>query len=163
MRRRSMIALAAAGALGLAGLAGCGDDDGPTDDAAEIEQPDDDADDDLNGPDVGDEDDPDVDDADVDDPDDGEEIVETITVQAGDLYYEGIPDTLPAGAIQIEFENVGEMLHDIVVEELDDFVVVAAAGGESDVGTVTLEPGEYTFYCGVPGHRPQMEVVVTVE
>jgi hypothetical protein len=69
------------------------------------------------------------------------DIVATITVEAGDLYFEGIPETLPAGTIEIVLENVGDMPHDVTVEELDDEVVVAAGGGESNTGTVTLEPG----------------------
>ncbi|NDL59633.1 cupredoxin domain-containing protein [Phytoactinopolyspora mesophila] len=151
--RRSLIALTAVAAIGLAGCGG--DDDDPVTDgpAEQVDEPDDADPDEDADPDPGD---------DPDEPDEGE-IVETITVEAGDLYFEGIPETLPAGTIEIEFENVGEMLHDIAIEELDDIVVVAAAGGESDVGTVTLEPGEYTFYCAVPGHRPDMEVTVTVE
>jgi uncharacterized cupredoxin-like copper-binding protein len=149
-----LIALAAVGAIG---LAGCGGDDDPApEDQVETET---DAGDDHND---HDEDEPDEDEPAEEEPAEGD-VVETITVEAGDLYFEGIPDTLPAGTIEIVLDNVGDMPHDVTVEELDDLLVVAAGGGESNTGTVTLEPGEYTFYCAVPGHRAQMEVTVTVE
>ncbi|WP_129670177.1 cupredoxin domain-containing protein [Phytoactinopolyspora endophytica] len=165
MRRRVLIVCAALGAIGLAGCGGDDDSDSADEqansDQAENGEPDaddaDEPDDDADEPD----DDADEPDDDADEPDD--EIVETINVEAGDLYFEGIPDTLPAGTIEIEFSNVGEMLHDVTIEELGDEMVVSAAGGETDTGTVTLEPGEYAFYCAVPGHREQMEVTVTVE
>ncbi|WP_046468750.1 cupredoxin domain-containing protein [Allosalinactinospora lopnorensis] len=97
---------------------------------------------------------------------------ETISVEAGDNYFEGIPDTLPAGTTEIQFENVGDAQHDIVIGELGTLQVVASEGGRlqvvvsdgggSDSGLVELEPGEYLFYCSIPGHRPDMEKTVTV-
>jgi hypothetical protein len=51
----------------------------------------------------------------------------------------------------------------VAIEELGDEVIVKAAPGESATGEVTLEPGEYTYYCSVPGHRTTMEGTLTVE
>ena len=40
---------------------------------------------------------------------------------------------------------------------------VVQGGGVSEV-TVDVEPGKYTFYCSVPGHRdPRMEGPLTVK
>ncbi|NED97650.1 hypothetical protein G1H11_20330 [Phytoactinopolyspora alkaliphila] len=157
MRRHTLIALAAVGAIG---LAGCGGDD--ADPAADMPAETEPAEDALTEDDTAEDDPAEGEPAEEDPAEDGD-VVETINVEAGDLYFEGIPDTLPAGTIEIVLDNVGDMPHDVTIEELDDLLVVAAGGGESATGTVTLEPGEYTFYCAVPGHRPQMEVTVTVE
>lgn len=167
MRRRSMIVLAVVATFGAVGLAGCGGDDAEPDTGGQTET---EAPDTTEPDDAGETDPPEAGGEGSDEPEDTAEtgdsgegdIAQTIAVEAGDLYFEGIPDTLPAGTIEIEFNNVGEMMHDVTIEELDDTLVVAAAGGETDTNTVTLEPGEYTFYCSVPGHRAQMEVTVTV-
>ncbi|MFE3457125.1 plastocyanin/azurin family copper-binding protein [Nocardiopsis aegyptia] len=89
---------------------------------------------------------------------------EPLSVAADEYTFDGIPTSLPAGTIEIDFENVGTMGHDLVVEELgDEQVVPVTSPGESAQGAVSLEPGEYTFYCSVGDHRERgMEVDVTV-
>ncbi|GAA2015772.1 hypothetical protein GCM10009799_49930 [Nocardiopsis rhodophaea] len=90
--------------------------------------------------------------------------VEAVSVKASEFSFEGIPDTLPAGTIKFDFDNVGEAEHNLVIEELGDTKVVEAQPGGQDSGTAELEPGEYTFYCSIPGHREAgMWVKVTVE
>ena len=59
--------------------------------------------------------------------------------------------------------NQGNLEHDIVIEEAGDTLVVEAPGGETETGSIDLEPGEYTFYCEVPGHRSTMEETITIE
>ena len=56
-----------------------------------------------------------------------------------------------------------DLLHDFVIDELDAHV--AADRGETAEGGFTAdEPGTYTFYCSVPGHREAgMEGTLTVE
>ncbi|WP_304454358.1 cupredoxin domain-containing protein [Nocardiopsis sp. YSL2] len=90
---------------------------------------------------------------------------EPLSVAADEYTFDGIPTSLPAGTIEVEFENVGTVQHDLVVEELgDEQVIPVTAPGESAQGAVSLEPGEYTFYCSIGDHRARgMEVVVTVE
>jgi plastocyanin len=88
---------------------------------------------------------------------------EAVAIEAGDLFFEGFPETLPAGTVEFEMNNVGNLPHDITVEELGDQEVVHTDGGETATGTVELEAGEYTFYCSIPGHRANMEETVTVE
>lgn len=60
--------------------------------------------------------------------------------------------TAEAGEITIELTAEPAIQHDFVLDDGDQ-VVASAAAGETAVGSVTLEPGNYTFYCGVPGHR----------
>ncbi|GIG53866.1 plastocyanin/azurin family copper-binding protein [Demequina activiva] len=70
-----------------------------------------------------------------------------------------------AGTYTFELTNDGAMQHDLVIEggEASGSTAVIAPG-DTDSFTVTLEPGEYTLYCSVAGHRSQgMEVTFTVE
>jgi plastocyanin len=80
-----------------------------------------------------------------------------------DIEWEQAPETLPPGDIDFALENRGAIQHTVVIEELGDEKILDAAGGESDEATVTLESGEYTYYCDVPGHRATMEGTLTVE
>ncbi|RNL85822.1 plastocyanin/azurin family copper-binding protein [Halostreptopolyspora alba] len=151
MSRLSLIALVSAGIMG---LAACGQDGSENGDAAEEQN--------------GDGTPAEQEDGEGDNGEAAGDVDETITVEAGengqDLYFDGIPETLPAGTIEIDLDNVGDMPHDLVVEELDDEVVADTESGETDTGTVELEPGEYTFYCSIGNHREQgMEETVTVE
>lgn len=56
-----------------------------------------------------------------------------------------------------------DILHDFTIDELDAHV--AADGGETETGGLRAEePGRYTFYCTVPGHREAgMEGTLIVE
>jgi plastocyanin len=82
---------------------------------------------------------------------------------AVDIEYEQAPEALPPGDTTITLENEGSIEHNVVFEELGDQLIVEAAAGESATGDVTLEAGEYTYYCSVPGHRATMEGTLTVE
>lgn len=73
------------------------------------------------------------------------------------------PDTLEAsaGEITVALTSESGVNHDFVV---DDETVVDVPRGQTDVGTIELEPGEYTFWCSVPGHRQAgMEGTLVVE
>lgn len=56
-----------------------------------------------------------------------------------------------------------DILHDFVVEGGDFHL--AAEGGETATGALTIdEPGTYTVYCSVAGHREAgMETTLVVE
>jgi len=92
----------------------------------------------------------------------GEGGGDTLTFVAEDIAWGDHPSELPAGEVTLEIDNQGAALHDITIEELGDETVAEAEGGETDSGSVTLEPGEYTVYCSVSGHREAgMETTVT--
>jgi plastocyanin len=59
-----------------------------------------------------------------------------------------------AGTVTLVMENPSAIEHNIAVrgEGLDEKGEVVGQGEESTV-TVELEPGEYEFYCSVPGHE----------
>ncbi|SDF08148.1 Plastocyanin [Blastococcus aurantiacus] len=72
---------------------------------------------------------------------------------------------MAAGEYEFEVTNDGGASHDLVVERDGEDVaateVLSPGGGETLA--VTLEPGEYVFYCSVGGHRSMgMEITVTV-
>lgn len=73
------------------------------------------------------------------------------------------PDELEADAGEITIAlTSGSLVHDIVIEEAGDTEVVEARGG-TQVGSIELDAGTYTFYCSVAGHRTAgMEGTLTV-
>lgn len=72
------------------------------------------------------------------------------------------PTSIPAGEVIVAIRNDGGAPHNVTFEEAD--VKVAAPGGQAASETYELEPGTYTYYCDVPGHRAQgMEGQVTVQ
>ncbi|MBA2317634.1 MAG: cupredoxin domain-containing protein [Euzebyales bacterium] len=98
--------------------------------------------------------------------DEGGEAVEEIPEGAAtwvsvDNEFTAAPESIPAGEATIALDNQGNLLHTLVFEGADVFV--EADAGAQAATTVTLEPGTYTFFCDVPGHRATMEGEVTVE
>jgi plastocyanin len=69
-----------------------------------------------------------------------------------------------AGEVTISMVNEGDLPHNVAIEGngVDEVGEIVQNGGTSTV-TANLEPGEYTFYCSVPGHREGgMEGTLTV-
>jgi plastocyanin len=71
-----------------------------------------------------------------------------------------------AGKVTLDFTNPQPLTHDVAIEDSSGKTVgkteLIAEG--SDSTTVNLKPGEYTYYCSVPGHREAgMEGTLTVE
>ena len=88
----------------------------------------------------------------------------SIPVASG-LNYEFAEAEAPAGPLTIESVNEQPAEHNIAVDgggvnEIGDIVT---DGGTSTI-EVDLQPGEYSFYCSVPGHREGgMEGTLTVK
>ena len=97
----------------------------------------------------------------------GESSAETqaLAVTSVDFDFEMATTDLQAGEYQISLTNNGDATHDLVVE-LDGEDVAASdtiGPGESTTFTVSLDAGNYVFYCSVGNHRRMgMEVDVTV-
>ncbi|MPZ88466.1 MAG: hypothetical protein GEU81_10400 [Nitriliruptorales bacterium] len=80
-----------------------------------------------------------------------------------ELAYTEAPSTIPAGEAEIALVLEG-LPHNVVFEGVEGDEPIAE-GDSAGVftGTVELDPGEYTYYCSVPGHRAGgMEGTVTV-
>ena len=60
----------------------------------------------------------------------------------------------PAGRVTLVMENPAQLEHNIAVrgDGVDEKGEVVGQGETSEVA-VDLEPGEYEFYCSVPGHE----------
>lgn len=59
----------------------------------------------------------------------------------------------PAGSIMIELANESSVPHNVAIEGGGVDEESPTVTGESTSLTVELQPGTYTFYCSVPGHR----------
>ena len=84
---------------------------------------------------------------------------------SGALAYTTDSASAKAGKVTVNFTNSSPVPHDVAIEDSGGETIaqteVLAEG--SDSATAELEPGEYTFYCSVPGHRQGgMEGTLTV-
>ena len=97
------------------------------------------------------------------------------TVPAGALVVKAVPGLqfeedlygpVPAGDITFGYVNNDSMRHTLIVasgdEKVGTFKLEVNNKGDVDSGTITLEPGEYTLLCDVPGHG-NMKAQLTVE
>src|SRR5215213_4392872 len=80
---------------------------------------------------------------------------------SGALKFEQTDVSATAGSITIDFTNMSSLPHDVMIE---------GSGGTDEITnsttstTVELEPGTYTFFCSVDGHRADgMEGTLTVK
>ena len=83
---------------------------------------------------------------------------------SGALKYEQTDVSATAGSITIDFTNMSSLAHDVRIEGN------GATGGTDQItdsstsATVDLQPGTYTFFCSVDGHRAAgMEGTLTVK
>ena len=71
-----------------------------------------------------------------------------------------------AGKVTIDFTNPQAVPHDVAIEDSNGKVIAQTdeLTEGSDSATADLKPGEYTFFCTVPGHREAgMEGTLTVK
>jgi len=90
---------------------------------------------------------------------------QAIEVSSVDFSFELAEDTFSPGTYEITLTNEGGATHDLVVERDGEDVAASEqiGPGESSTFEVTLEEGEYVFYCSVGNHRSMgMEVPVEV-
>ena len=73
-----------------------------------------------------------------------------IPVAESGLLYAVASAEAEAGAFKITSPNPQNVPHNIAID--DNLGEVVQAGGVSEI-SVDLQPGEYEFYCSVPGHR----------
>lgn len=92
--------------------------------------------------------------------------VELTSPADGSLVFE--PDSLqaPAGVVEIAYTNPSPVPHNVAIEG-DGAALTGSetvTGGDTATASAELEPGEYVFYCAIPGHREAgMEGTLTVD
>ena len=85
----------------------------------------------------------------------GGSTVDISTPSGSDLTFDQKNVSTKAGSVTINFDNRQPLQHDVAVADSSGKVI-----GQTDLvssgtanATVNLQPGTYTFYCTVPGHR----------
>lgn len=58
-----------------------------------------------------------------------------------------------AGDIEFLYKNDGNIVHTLLIEDVDGFKLTVSGRGDEDDGSVELEAGTYTLYCDIAGHR----------
>jgi uncharacterized cupredoxin-like copper-binding protein len=84
---------------------------------------------------------------------------------SGALAYQFASATAPAGQLEIDSQNKSSTDHDIAIEGngVSEKGPLVKNGAVSKI-TANLKPGQYTFFCTVPGHRQGgMEGKLTVK
>lgn len=88
---------------------------------------------------------------------------QSVAVNAFEFGYAVDVTEMPAGEVTFTLTNGGGMDHDLVLEGVPGAATELIGPTESDSFTVTLEPGTYTLFCSVSGHRGLgMEFEITV-
>jgi plastocyanin len=86
----------------------------------------------------------------------GGTILDIASPEDGSLSFEPSGLEATAGDVTINYDNPSPVGHNVAVEVVDETDIL----GESDTITASttslelqLDPGEYVFFCTVPGHR----------
>lgn len=85
---------------------------------------------------------------------------------SGNLAYTTSEATSKAGKVTVNFTNQSAVPHDVALEDEagEQIAATETVAEGTDSTTAELKPGEYTFYCTVPGHRQAgMEGTLTVK
>ena len=96
----------------------------------------------------------------------GGSTVDISTPSGSNLAFDQKDVSAKAGSVTIDFDNKQTVSHDVKVEdssgqELGGTDLVSSGTANA---TVDLQPGTYTFFCSVPGHREAgMEGTLTVK
>ena len=97
----------------------------------------------------------------------GGSVVKIEAAEGSELAYDQKSATAKAGSVSIEFNNPQSLSHDVAVEDSGGETLGKTELISNSKTTATidnLKPGDYTFYCTVPGHREAgMEGTLKVE
>jgi plastocyanin len=96
----------------------------------------------------------------------GGEALAITAAADGSFSYDQKSLNAKAGPVTIDFDNPATLSHDVVLEDQSGAEVgktdLVAQGKASF--TATVQPGTYTYFCSVPGHREGgMEGTLTVQ
>lgn len=76
----------------------------------------------------------------------------SLVIESHDIFFQPAALEIPANTdVTIELPNLGAAAHDFSIDALGISVALPAGSTESVV--INAPPGEYEFYCNVPGHK----------
>jgi plastocyanin len=84
----------------------------------------------------------------------------------GTLAFDPSSLSASAGKVTVDFTNPASIEHDVYIESEGKDLAESdlVSDGDSTKVSAKLQPGEYTYYCSVPGHREaDMEGTLTVD
>lgn len=86
--------------------------------------------------------------------------------QGTELAYTSDSAQAEAGKVEIEFTNPQSIGHDVAIEDSsgEEIASTEVVSNGKATASAELEPGSYTFFCSIPGHREAgMEGTLTVK
>lgn len=84
--------------------------------------------------------------------------VRIIAIEAGNYFFAPEEIRVQQGeTVRLELTS-SDMAHNFIVDELDLSIPITNAGVTNSIEFTADEPGTYTYYCGVDGHREQGQV-----
>jgi plastocyanin len=93
----------------------------------------------------------------------GGSTIQISAYPSGALKYEQTDVSATAGSITIDFTNMSSVPHDVTIEGNGASGATDEITDSTTSTTVDLDPGTYTFFCSVDGHRAAgMEGTLTV-
>src|SRR5688572_3263320 len=92
-------------------------------------------------------------------------VVPDLTIHAFDIGWKEKDPKIGPGKVNIEMVNEGAIAHTLVLEGVAGGKKLSTpSGGSKDIGSFDLQPGTFTYYCDIPGHRQGgMEGKLTVD
>jgi plastocyanin len=96
----------------------------------------------------------------------GASTVDISTPSGTDLAFDQSDVSAKSGTVTIDFDNKQAVPHDVTVEDSsgEELGATDLISSSTTTTTVDLQPGSYTFFCSVPGHREAgMEGTLTVK
>jgi len=83
---------------------------------------------------------------------DAVEDADEITIEATEMAFDPTSFEVTAGEpINLTVTNTGQAFHDLTIDELD-LQIDVDSGQTTTAGLEIDEPGDYDYYCSVPGH-----------
>jgi len=96
----------------------------------------------------------------------GGSTVDISTPSGSELAFNQKSVSAKAGSVTIDFDNVQSLQHDVKVEDSSGQEIGGTdlVSSGTATATVDVQPGTYTFFCSVPGHREAgMQGTLTVK